>query len=114
MAFAAVVGPPEHERIVATGSYYLDPRDGMAEVAYMVEPEWQRSGLATALHARTVEYARAHGVRGFTADVLVATRPCCTVFRRGHGARPPAWTSRRRRLRAADALHRRGRRCGTS
>ena len=81
MAFAAVVGAAEHERIVATSSYYLDPRERLAEVAYMVEPEWQGSGLATALHARTVEYARAHGVRGFTADVLMSNLGMLKVFR---------------------------------
>ena len=85
MAFAAVVGPPEHERIVATSSYYRDPRDNFAEVAYMVEPDWQGSGLATALHARTMEYARAHGVRGFTADVLMSNPAMLKVFRRGAG-----------------------------
>jgi acyl-CoA hydrolase/GNAT superfamily N-acetyltransferase len=85
MAFAAVVGPPEHERIVATSSYYKDPRDSFAEVAYLVEPEWQGSGLATALHARTVEYARAHGVRGFSADVLMSNPAMLKVFRRGVG-----------------------------
>jgi RimJ/RimL family protein N-acetyltransferase len=85
MAFAAVVGPPEHERIVATSSYYRDPRDSFAEVAYMVEPGWQRSGLATALHARTVEYARGHGVRGLTADVLMSNPAMLKVLRRGSG-----------------------------
>jgi acyl-CoA hydrolase/RimJ/RimL family protein N-acetyltransferase len=85
MAFAAVVGPPEHERIVATSSYYRDPRDCFAEVAYMVEPGWQGSGLATALHARTVEYARSHGVRGLTADVLMSNPAMLKVFRRGVG-----------------------------
>jgi acyl-CoA hydrolase/RimJ/RimL family protein N-acetyltransferase len=85
MAFAAVVGPPEHERIVATSSYYRDPRDRFAEVAYMVEPGWQGSGLATALHARTVEYARSHGVRGLTADVLMSNPAMLKVFRRGVG-----------------------------
>ena len=64
MAFAAVVGPAEHERIVATSSYHVDQRDGLAEVGYMVEPAWQGTGLATALHARTIEYARSRGVRG--------------------------------------------------
>jgi RimJ/RimL family protein N-acetyltransferase len=83
MAFAAVVGPAEHERIVGTSSYYVDPRDHVAEVAYMVEPDWQRSGLATELHARTVAYARAHGVRGFSADVLTRNAPMLRVFRRG-------------------------------
>jgi acyl-CoA hydrolase/RimJ/RimL family protein N-acetyltransferase len=85
MAFAAVVGPPEHERIVATSSYYRDPRDAFAEVAYMVEPDWQGSGMATALHARTVEYARAHGVRGLSADVLMSNPAMLKVFRRGSG-----------------------------
>ena len=45
MAFAAVVGPSEHERIVAASSYYLSPATGLAEVAYMVDPEWQGTGL---------------------------------------------------------------------
>jgi RimJ/RimL family protein N-acetyltransferase len=92
MAFAVVVGPPEHERIVATSSYYRDPRDGFAEVAYMVEPDWQGCGLATALHGRTLEYARAHGVRGFTADVLMGNPAMLQVFRRatGHSLRMEA------------------------
>jgi RimJ/RimL family protein N-acetyltransferase len=83
MAFAAVVGPPEHERVVAASSYYVDPRDQFAEVAYMVDPEFRRSGLATVLHARTVEYAKAHGVRGFSADVLTGNPVMLRVFRRG-------------------------------
>ena len=82
---AAVVGEAEHERIVATSSYHLDPRDQLAEVAYMVEPGWQGSGLATALHARTVEYARSHGVRGLSADVLMNNLPMMKIFRRGEG-----------------------------
>ena len=45
MAFAAVVGPRAHERIVAASSYYLSPATGLAEVAYMVDPEWQGAGL---------------------------------------------------------------------
>lgn len=85
MAFAAVVGPVEHEQIVATSSYYLNPRNGLAEVAYMVDPRWQGSGLATVLHARTVEYGCAHGVRGFTADVLTSNPAMLKVFRRGQG-----------------------------
>ena len=85
MAFAAVVGPPENERIVATSSYYVDPRERLAEVAYMVEPEWQGQGLASALHDRTVEYARGHDVRGLTADVLMSNLGMMRVFRRRQG-----------------------------
>jgi acyl-CoA hydrolase/RimJ/RimL family protein N-acetyltransferase len=82
MAFAAVVGDRESERIVGTASYFLDPSSGMADVAYMVDPEWQGSGLGSALQARAIAYARAHGVRGFTADVLAENAGMIAVFRR--------------------------------
>ena len=85
MAFAAVVGPSEHERIVAASSYYLSPVTGLAEVAYMVDPEWQGTGLGGLLHARMFEYARARGVRGFRADVLMGNTRMMRVFKRaGH------------------------------
>jgi RimJ/RimL family protein N-acetyltransferase len=81
MAFAAVVGPPEHERIVATSCYFTGPR-GMAEVGYMVDPEWQGAGLAGLLHGRMVEYARAREVRGFVAEVLTSNPAILRVFAR--------------------------------
>ena len=85
MAFAAVVGPPERERIVAASSYYLSPATGLAEVAYMVDPDWQGVGLAGLLHARMFEYARERGVRGFRADVLLGNTRMMRVFERaGH------------------------------
>jgi acyl-CoA hydrolase/GNAT superfamily N-acetyltransferase len=83
MAFAAVVGEREQERIVGACSYYVDPRSGFAEVGYMVDPEWQGAGLGGILHARMVEYARSHGVRGFTADVVFGNARMLRVFERG-------------------------------
>jgi GNAT superfamily N-acetyltransferase len=80
-----VVGPSERERIVAASSYYLSPATGLAEVAYMVDPEWQGAGLGGLLHARMFEYARERGVRGFRADVLVGNTRMMRVFQRaGH------------------------------
>ena len=83
MAFAAVVGPRERERIVGTSCYYLNPANGLADVAYLVDPDWQGAGLGGALHARLVEYARGHGVRGFTADVMLSNSAMLRVFQRG-------------------------------
>jgi RimJ/RimL family protein N-acetyltransferase len=83
MAFAAVVGPSEHERIVGASTYYLSPASGLAEVAYMVDPEWQGVGLGKILHAGLVEYAREHGARGLKADVLPGNSRMMRVFKRG-------------------------------
>jgi RimJ/RimL family protein N-acetyltransferase len=85
MAFAAVIGPPEHERIVGTGSYYLNPASGLADVGYMVDPEWQGAGLGGLLHERLVEYARARGIAGLSADVVDGNHAMLRVFQRaGH------------------------------
>ena len=83
MAFAAVVGPREREPVVGTSCYYLNPATGLADAAYIVDPDWQGAGLGGALHARLVEYARTQGVRGFTADVLVHNAAMLRVFQRG-------------------------------
>jgi RimJ/RimL family protein N-acetyltransferase len=82
MAFAAVVGPPEHERVVATSCYFGNAR-GLAEVGHMVDPEWQGAGLASSLHQRMVEYARARQLRGFVAQVLTSNPAMLRVFPRG-------------------------------
>jgi GNAT superfamily N-acetyltransferase len=76
-------GPASHERIVAASSYYLNPASGLAEVAYMVDPDWQGAGLGSILHARLVDYARKHGARGLTADVLPGNSRMMRIFERG-------------------------------
>lgn len=85
MTFAAVAGGLPNGEIVGTASYFLDPETGLADVAYLVEPAWQGKGLGSALHGITVDYARRHGVRGFTADVLTDNEPMMTIFRRSPG-----------------------------
>ena len=76
MAFAAVIGPPERQRIVGTVSYYVDPRNGLADVGYMVDPEWQGAGLGSILHNRAVEYARGHGAAASPPTSCSATHGC--------------------------------------
>ncbi len=69
MAFVAAVGDPENEKIVGSSCYFLNPTTNLAEVAYMILPEWQGMGLGSLLQNRMTEYARARGIRGFTAEV---------------------------------------------
>jgi RimJ/RimL family protein N-acetyltransferase len=70
VAFLAVAGPRENEEIVASGCYFVNPTTNLAEVAFMVAPQWQGLGLGTVLQDRLQEYAMARGVRGFTAEIL--------------------------------------------
>ena len=70
VAFLAVTGPRENEVVVGSACYFLNPTTNLAEVGYMVAPEWQGAGLGTALQARLQEYAVSRGVRGFVAEIL--------------------------------------------
>ena len=70
MAFVAIAGERENECPVGSSCYSVDPSTNMAEVAYMIRPEWQGMGLGKALQQRTEEYAKSRGIRGFTADIL--------------------------------------------
>jgi len=70
VAFLAVTGPRENEVVVGSGCYFLNATTNLAEVAYMVAPDWQGQGLGTALQTRLQEYAMARGVKGFIAEIL--------------------------------------------
>jgi acyl-CoA hydrolase len=72
VAFVAVSGPRDNEEIVGTGAYFLNPSSNMAEVAYMISPTWQGTGLGSALQQRLKEFAISKGVRGFVAEILPA------------------------------------------
>ena len=84
VAFIASTGPREGEKIIGSSCYYLNPTDNLAESAFMVLPEWQGSGLGSALQRRMMEFAKARGIRGFTSEILSGNlkmvslaRKCC-------------------------------------
>jgi acyl-CoA hydrolase/RimJ/RimL family protein N-acetyltransferase len=81
MAFVALAGERENEQIVGSSCYSLDPDVNMAEVAYMIRPEWHGLGLGKALQTRMVEYARSRGIRGFTADILEENEKMLALIR---------------------------------
>ncbi len=70
MAFVAVAGKREKDFLIGSSCYHVDPSTNLADVAYMILPEWQGVGLGSALQQRITEYAKLKGLRGFKADIL--------------------------------------------
>jgi RimJ/RimL family protein N-acetyltransferase/acyl CoA:acetate/3-ketoacid CoA transferase beta subunit len=70
----------EREEILAMSRYDVDPATGLADIAFVVRDEWQGRGIGTLLMRRMGEIARARGLAGFTADVLVTNKPMLAVF----------------------------------
>jgi acyl-CoA hydrolase len=81
LAIVGVVpGPAGEEEVVAIAQYFLDPKTQAAEVAFIVQDEWQKKGMGTFLLEYLAQVARKRGVRRFYAKVLPTNKAMLTVF----------------------------------
>jgi RimJ/RimL family protein N-acetyltransferase len=86
VAFVAAAGERENPQIVGQACYFVDPGTNLAETAFMVHPQWQGSGLGTALQRQMAEHARKRGVRGFVAEILADNEKMIRLARAGAAA----------------------------
>jgi len=79
VVLVATVGSGEREIIVALGEYM---RSGAAaHIAFAVEEDFQRRGIASRLLRQLAAIARANGIAQFEADVLAENTPMLAVLR---------------------------------
>ena len=79
VVLVATVGSGEREIIVALGEYM---RSGAAaHIAFAVEEDFQRRGIASRLLRQLAAIARANGITQFEADVLAENTPMLAVLR---------------------------------
>jgi len=74
-----VPGVPEEE-IVAIAQYFLNQKTMAAEVAFIVQDEWQQKGMGTLLLNYLTEIARLRGVKQFYAKILPENKSMLAVF----------------------------------
>jgi acyl-CoA hydrolase/GNAT superfamily N-acetyltransferase len=84
VTLVATLPSPAGEEIIAMGSYYLDTKTNVAEVAFVVRDEWQNRGIGTQLLAYLIRIARRNGIRGFTAEVLTDNKAMQAVFNKSN------------------------------
>jgi acyl-CoA hydrolase/GNAT superfamily N-acetyltransferase len=82
MAVVGIAAEAGQERMVAVGRYVLDPDTRLAEVAFLVQDQYQGRGIGTFLLQQLMRIARSKGVAGFTADVLADNRDMLDVLHR--------------------------------
>jgi acyl-CoA hydrolase/RimJ/RimL family protein N-acetyltransferase len=80
LAIVGVVPGISGEEIVAIAQYFLDPKTQAAEVAFLVQDEWQQKGMGTFLLDYITQIARQRGVKRFYAKVLPNNKPMLTIF----------------------------------
>jgi acyl-CoA hydrolase/RimJ/RimL family protein N-acetyltransferase len=80
LAIVGVVPGVSGEEIVAIAEYFLDPKTQAAEVAFLVQDEWQQKGMGTFLLEYVTKIAKQRGVQRFYARVLPNNKPMLAVF----------------------------------
>jgi len=80
LAIVGVVPGVGGEDIVAIAQYFPDPKTQAAEVAFIVQDEWQQKGMGTILLAYLTQIARKRRVRRFYAKVLPANKLMLAIF----------------------------------
>jgi RimJ/RimL family protein N-acetyltransferase len=88
ISIVGIVPGVSGEQVVAIAQYYLDPKTGAAEVAFLVQDEWQQKGLGTFLLAYLTQIAKQRGVKRFYAKVLASNKPMLAIFHNsGYGVK---------------------------
>ncbi|MCP4259741.1 MAG: GNAT family N-acetyltransferase [Planctomycetes bacterium] len=80
IAIVGIIPKVSGEEIVALVQYFLDPKTLAAEVAFLVQDEWQQKGMGTFLLDYITQIAKQRGVKKFNAKVLPTNEPMLAVF----------------------------------
>ena len=62
---------------------YVREQGNFADVAFIVDEEYQGKGIASYLYQMLIDVARKNGIEGFTADVLPSNTGMLRVFKKG-------------------------------
>jgi len=83
VSIVGMVGTKGETRIVAEARYVREQGKSFAEVAFIVDEEFQGKGIASYLYQMLINVARKNGLEGFTADVLPNNAGMLQVFKKG-------------------------------
>ncbi|MGD1087715.1 MAG: GNAT family N-acetyltransferase [Verrucomicrobiota bacterium] len=82
MAIVGEIPWEGRQRLIAVARYYRDPATNWAEVAVVVQENFQRRGIAAFLLRHAAKVADQQGIIGFTADVLPDNFAMLDTFRK--------------------------------
>lgn len=80
MVILAVIERDEGQTAIGVGQYGIDEHTHTAEVALVVQDDYQNQGVGSELLSYLTYLAKRKGLLGFTAEVLVGNRPMLHLF----------------------------------
>ncbi len=89
----ALTGEDRDSKVVGLGNYIASGNGHTAEVAFLIEDDYQGKGIGTLLLERLAGLAAANGFIEFEAEVLPDNQPMINVFKSSGFERHQVWNS---------------------
>ena len=83
MSIVGLVGEPGQGHIIAEARFIRDKTGPCADVAFVVDEQYQGLGIATYLYKLLTRLAKDRGIQYLTADVLASNKGMMNVFEKG-------------------------------
>jgi len=83
MSIVGLLGKKGESQLIAEARFVKDPHRPYAEVAFVVDEQYQGYGIATYMYKMLIRLAKERGLQGFTADVLPGNKAMMRVFEKG-------------------------------
>ncbi len=80
LSIVGLVGDTGQGHIIAEARFIKDPQTSRADVAFIVDEQYQGLGIASHLLRLLIRYAKDRGIQGFTADILASNKAMMNVF----------------------------------
>jgi len=85
MSIVGLIGDSGSGHIIAEARYVKEHSNSLeADIAFVVDEEYQGLGIATYLYKLLIRLAKERGVRIFTSDVLSSNSSMMKVFEKGN------------------------------
>jgi len=83
VSIVGLTGDPGEEKIIAEARFIKDQMRPHAEIAFVVDAEYQGLGIAGFLYRMLVRAAKERGIKAFTAEILSSNKGMMRVLEKG-------------------------------
>jgi acyl-CoA hydrolase/RimJ/RimL family protein N-acetyltransferase len=83
LAIVGLIGESGNGKIIAEARFVRQSNSPYADVAFIVDENYQNIGIAGYMYKTLIRIARERGIKGFTADVLASNKAMFKVFEKG-------------------------------
>jgi acyl-CoA hydrolase/RimJ/RimL family protein N-acetyltransferase len=83
LAIVGLIGESGNGKIIAEARFVRQSNSSYADVAFIVDENYQNLGIAGYMYKTLIRLARERGIKGFTADVLASNKAMFKVFEKG-------------------------------